>query len=150
VEADYRALAELRYQIRRFLHFSEERARAAGVEPQQHQLLLAIKGLPEGCRPTIRHIADRLFLAHHSTVELVSRLVDKGLLTRARSDDDRREVLVQLTARGERVLRSLARAHEQELQNAGPELIRSLQPLLRTARAADKTGGHSKVRAEMA
>ncbi len=72
--SDYQALAELRYQVRLFLHFSEEAARKAGLEPQQHQLMLAIKGLPKGMRPTIGTLAERMQIQHHSTVELVNRL----------------------------------------------------------------------------
>src|SRR5215472_13220733 len=68
--AGYRQLAEFRYRIRQFLHFSEEAARACRIEPQQHQLLLAIKGLPKGTRPTVTRLSNRLCLRHHSTVEL--------------------------------------------------------------------------------
>ena len=75
---DFQALAEFRYQIRRFLYFSEEAARRAGIEPQQHQLLLAIKGLPTALRPTIRTLAERMQLQHHSAVELIDRLERAG------------------------------------------------------------------------
>ncbi|HYX50470.1 MAG TPA: helix-turn-helix domain-containing protein, partial [Ktedonobacteraceae bacterium] len=74
---EYQTLAEFRYQLRRFLRFSEQAARAAGLEPQQHQLLLALKGLPEGRKATIGALAERLQLTHHSTVELVDRLVER-------------------------------------------------------------------------
>src|SRR5690242_18367654 len=94
---DFRALAEFRYQIRKFLRFSEEAARSAGLEPQQHQLLLAVKGMPDGMRPRIGEIADRLQIQHHSTVELVDRLEKNGFVSRKRSDRDRREVLIALT-----------------------------------------------------
>jgi len=77
--ADYEALAELRYQIRRFLHFSEQASRTAGLEPRQHQLLLALKGLPKDTRPRIGELAERLQIQHHSTVELVNRLANGGL-----------------------------------------------------------------------
>src|SRR5437588_7061226 len=89
---DYRALAEFRYQIRRFLRFSEEAAYAAGLEPQQHQLLLAIKGLPEGRKATIGELAERLQLRHHSTVELIDRLVKRELVERHRDEEDQRRV----------------------------------------------------------
>jgi len=72
--ADYESLAELRYQIRRFLHFSEQVSRMAGLEPHQHQLMLALKGLPGRIRPRIGELAERLQIRHHSTVELVNRL----------------------------------------------------------------------------
>jgi DNA-binding MarR family transcriptional regulator len=127
--AEYRALAELRHQIRRFLTFSEAAARAAGIEPQQHQLLLAVKGLPEGQRPTIGTLSERLQLRHHSVVELVDRLVARRLATRRRSADDGREILVEITARGEQLLRELSLSHRTELRNAGPALARALAAL---------------------
>ena len=81
---DFKAMAELRYQIRKFLRFSENAARQAGIEPQQHQLLLAIRGLPDAVSPTIGVLAERMQLQHHSTVELVDRLVDRNFLCRLR------------------------------------------------------------------
>lgn len=127
---DYRVLAEFRYQIRRFLRFSEDAARAAGLEPQQHQLLLAIKGLPEGTDPTIGDLAERLQIRHHSVVELIDRLESRGLARRQRSATDRRKVCVELTAEGERVLESLAVEHRGELETAGPALLSALEDLL--------------------
>lgn len=116
-QAEYRSLAELRYRIRRFLHFSEEAARAAGLEPQQHQLLLAIKGLPAGERPTISALAARLVLAHNSTQELIRRAEHRDLVTTRQGDDDRRQVIVELTAAGEDALRELSIAHLAELRS---------------------------------
>ena len=127
---DYRALAEFRYQIRRFLHFSETAARAAGLEPKQHQLLLTIKGLPPELRPTVRTLAERMQLRHHSAVELIDRLERAGLAARHRGDGDRREVLVQLLPKGERLLRALSLHHQNELQNRGPNLAQTLQRLI--------------------
>ncbi len=127
---DIRALAELRYQIRVFIGFSERAARAQGIEPQQHQLLLAIKGLPAGLRPTLRVLAERLQLRHHSVVELVDRLEQGGLVQRCPSPTDRREILVRLTLRGERLLRSLSVVHQAELQSVGPALAQALQVLI--------------------
>src|SRR6266571_9280941 len=98
--ADYQALAEFRYQIRRFMRFSEQMARSAGLEPQQHQLLLAIKGLPEGRRAIIGELAERLQLQHHSVVELVDRLEERGFVQRNRDEGDQRRVLVRLTPAG--------------------------------------------------
>src|SRR5216110_2037665 len=95
---DYRALAQLRYVVRRFLTFSETAARAAKVEPQQHQLLLAIKGMPPNRRPTIGALAERLQLQHNSAVELARRSLERGLVARRSSDEDRREVLLYITA----------------------------------------------------
>jgi DNA-binding MarR family transcriptional regulator len=129
---EYQALAEVRYQIRRFLRFSEAAARMAGLEPQQHQLLLAVKGLPEGSRSTIGEVAERLQIQHHSTVELVDRLVKRGFVQRKRDSLDRRQVLLQLTAKGERVLRDLSVHHEDELRTLGPELAASLRRLIVT------------------
>lgn len=130
----YRDLAEFRRQIRRFLHFSEATARLHGLEAQQHQLLLTVRGLPEGVRPTIGELAQRLFIQHHSAVELVKRLEQTGLITRAHGEEDRRQVLVQLTASGEAALRKLALAHRAELETSGPELSRALQKVLRRAK----------------
>lgn len=127
---DFKAMAELRYQIRKFLRFSENAAREAGIEPQQHQLLLAIRGLPDGLRPTIGALAERMQLQHHSTVELIDRLVDRGFLCRLRATDDRRQVLVKLTKEGENFLNKLSLHHLQELQSAGPRFVSILQTLL--------------------
>ena len=74
----YRDLAEFRRLIRQFLHFSDVTAKEHGIEAQQHQLLLAVQGLPEGVKPTIREIATRLFIQHHSAVELVNRMEQTG------------------------------------------------------------------------
>jgi DNA-binding MarR family transcriptional regulator len=127
---DYRKLAEFRYRIRQFLHFSEEAARLSGIEPQQHQLLLAIKGLPEGARPTVTAVSSRLCLRHHSTVELINRLVERGAVIRRHSEQDRREVLVELTPHGEHLLRTLSVLHWEELQNSGPALSEALQAVV--------------------
>ncbi len=127
---EYQALAEFRYQLRRFLRFSERAARAAGLEPQQHQLLLAVKGLPEGRKATISALAERLQLAHHSTVELVDRLAERGFIQRYRGEGDQRWVFVTLTSQGEEVLRNLSFAHRAELRSTGPALVQALTLLL--------------------
>jgi DNA-binding MarR family transcriptional regulator len=127
---NYKALAEFRYQIRRFIHFSEQAARAAGIEPQQHQLMLAIKGLPSTLRPTIRTLADRMQLQHHSVVELIDRLEKAGIVNRSRSEVDRREVLIELSAKGERLLRELSLHHQEELRDSGPALAQTLRRLI--------------------
>src|ERR1019366_9334981 len=85
----YRDLAEFRRQIRRFLHFSEATAKEHHIEPQQHQLLLAVQGLPECVKPTIREIAARLFIQHHSAVELVDRLEITGAIARTPGTEDK-------------------------------------------------------------
>ena len=127
---NFKAMAELRYQIRKFLRFSENAARQAGIEPQQHQLLLAIRGLPDGASPTIGVLAERMQLQHHSTVELVDRLVDRNFLCRLRSTNDRRQVLVKLTHDGEEFLQKLSLHHLEELQSAGPTFVKVLNSLL--------------------
>ncbi len=129
-ENDYQALAEFRYHIRRFLRFSERAAREAGVEPQQHQLLLAVKGMPDGIQATISELAERLQIQHHSTVELVDRLTTRALVTRKRGDEDRRQVIVQLTAKGEKLLRDLSMYHRDELREESAELVTSLRKLI--------------------
>src|SRR5215469_11512707 len=127
---NYHALAELRYQIRRFLRFSEQAARSAGIEPQQYQLLLALKGLPENRKPTIGELAERLQIRHHSTVELINRLVERNLVARQRDSGDQRYVLVILTAHGEAILQRLALYHRTELQTIGPALLHTLETIL--------------------
>ena len=130
--AQYRALAEFRYQIRKFLYFSEGQARAYGLEPQQHQLLLAVKGLAEGKRSTITELAARLCLKHHSTVELVNRLEALGAVARRPCEQDRRQVIVQLTPIGKVLLRNLSLAHRMELDTTGPKLASALRAVVRT------------------
>lgn len=127
----FQQLAEFRYRIRQFLHFSEEAARATGIEPQQHQLLLAIKGLPPHMRPTVTALSSRLCLRHHSTVELINRLVERRAVTRRHCEEDRREVLVELTAHGEELLQRLSVLHWQELQTSGPALSQALHAVAR-------------------
>jgi DNA-binding MarR family transcriptional regulator len=134
--SDYQALAEFRYQIRRFLRFSEHAVRAAGVEAGQYQLMLAIKGMPDGVRPRIRELANRMHVQHHSAVELINRLESGGYVRRERAQDDRREVLLALTPRGERLLEELARHHHDELRNAAPDLVAALRRLMPRGRGA--------------
>ncbi len=134
--SDYQALAEFRYSIRRFLRFSEEVAYAADLEPQQHQLLLAIKGLPEGRKTTVGELAERLQLKHHSTVELIDRLVKRGLVERHRDEEDQRRVIVSLMPQGEEVLLQLSRHMLTELRSTGPAFVDSLNTLLVNAKKA--------------
>jgi DNA-binding MarR family transcriptional regulator len=142
---DYQALAEFRYQMRRFVRFSEDAARKARIEPQHHQLMLAIKGRPDGEEPRIAYLAERLQIQHHSAVELVDRLVRRGLITRTRGDEDRREVYVQLTSRGERILGELTTHMRAELRSAAPTLVASLLKL--TARAKIRKAASRRPRA---
>lgn len=129
--ADYQALAEFRYQIRKFLHFSEAAVQAAGLERGQYQMMLAIKGMPEDVRPRIRELANRMQIRHHSAVELINRLESGGYVRRERAQDDRREVLLALTAKGEKVLGELALHHHDELQTAAPGLVAALRRVMR-------------------
>jgi len=128
--ADYRLLAAFRYELRRFVAFSEQAAREAGIEPQQHQLLLALRGLPEGSRPTIGTLAERLCVQHHTAVALVDKLELRGLLRRARNPSDKREVLLSLTEDGELILRKLSALHRQQLGVVGPAMVDALQAIL--------------------
>jgi DNA-binding MarR family transcriptional regulator len=129
-QRDYESLAEFRHQIRRFLRFSERAAREAGLEPRQHQLLLALKGLPLNVRPKIAEVAERLQIQHHSAVELVNRLEAGGFVRRQRGSEDRREVHLQLTPKGVMVLRELSLHHRSELRSQGPALLDSLEQLV--------------------
>ena len=131
----YRNLAEFRRQIRSFLHFSETTAKEHGIESQQHQLLLAVHGLPEDAKPTIREIASRLFIQHHSAVELIDRLENKGAVARQHGTQDKREVWVRLTPAGRAILRKLALAHRTELERSGPELVSILNATLQHGNA---------------
>jgi DNA-binding MarR family transcriptional regulator len=130
--AEFRALAEFRYRIRIFLIGSEEAARKAGLEPQQYALMLALRGLPVGLEPSIRELAERLQLRHHSVVELVDRLERRQFLRRERSRSDRRQVILHLTSRGERVLTRLAKQRILELRTAAPALVESLTAVIRS------------------
>ncbi|MGH7766964.1 MAG: MarR family winged helix-turn-helix transcriptional regulator [Candidatus Binatia bacterium] len=130
---DYQAMAQLRYEVRRFLRFSENVARAAGLEPQQHQLLLAVKGLPPDKRPTISVLAERMQLQHHSAVELIDRLALRGFVRRYRSRTDRRQVFVRLTESGEEVLRKLSLHHLHEYKSIGPALVQVLNSVIASA-----------------
>lgn len=125
--AEYRKLSELRFQMRRFMRFSEDAARSRKLEPQQHQTLLAIKGAPAGEDPTIAFLAKRMQLAHHTMVELVDRVVEKGLAQRKPSTTDRRSTLVQLTPEGAKVLAELSTITYEQLQTKFGEMLQALQ-----------------------
>jgi DNA-binding MarR family transcriptional regulator len=128
--ADYRALAELRYRIRHFLCEGDATARQLRLEPQQYLLLLAVRGLPEGTKATIGTLAERLALKHNSTVELINRLETRGYVRRSRSRDDRRSVLVSLRPRGEKLLERVARQRITELRAGGAALVNAIDALL--------------------
>jgi DNA-binding MarR family transcriptional regulator len=128
-KSQYETLASFRYALRRFLHFSEAAAHAAGITPQQHQALLAIQGFPGRDSVTIGELAERLQLRHHSAVGLVDRLASETLVARVPSAKDRRRVFVQLTRRGQNMLEGLSSAHTEQLKRMAPELILRLNQL---------------------
>lgn len=128
-KTQYETLAAFRYALRRFLHFSEEAAEDAGLTPQQHQAFLGIKGFPGRDRITIGELAERLQIRHHSAVGLVDRLVSERLIVRQESTEDRRQVYVQLSSRGEKVLEKLSASHREQLRRVGPELGELLRRL---------------------
>jgi len=132
VKSEYETLAAFRYALRQFMRFSEAAAREAGITAQQHQVLLAVKGFPGRDSVTVGELAERLQLRHHSTVGLVDRLVAEKLVMRAPSAEDRRQVLIQLTSRGQRILEKLARLHRQQLTQIGPGIRQLLERLGRT------------------
>lgn len=142
--AEYRALAELRYRIRKFVGEGDAVARAAGLEPQQYLLLLAIRGLPDNVEATIRALADRLALKHHSAVELIDRLESHGYVRRSRSRDDRRRVLVTLLPRGEKLLEQVAQDRIGELRASGAALVAAISALLENRGSARKENQPAK------
>jgi DNA-binding MarR family transcriptional regulator len=121
-----RNLAEFRYELRRFLQFSEGCAAEAGLHPQQHQLLLQLAGAPDEVETTVSYAAERLGLRHHTVVELSKRCEEAGLIDRYQDTNDRRRIQLRLTAKGHRVLRVLSENHERELYELAPRLIGAL------------------------
>jgi DNA-binding MarR family transcriptional regulator len=128
--AEYLALAELRYRIRHFLQEGDAAAKRSKLEPQQYLMLLTIRGLPAGAASTIRTLAERLALKHHSAVELIDRLQAHGLVRRSRSEADRREVLVSLSARGAKLLEQVARQRLGELRARGAALVDAINAVV--------------------
>ncbi|MQB42033.1 helix-turn-helix domain-containing protein [Rhizobium sp. ICMP 5592] len=122
-QADYEALATLRFTLRKFMDFSTSAAHQEGLPPQQHQALLAIKGNPRGEAMTIGMLAERLLVAPHTATELVGRLIDAGYVTRHPDPTDKRRQTLQLTEKSEEVLRRLSAIHLQEIRDMAPELI---------------------------
>lgn len=129
---DYEVLAQFRYQLRKFLSFSEAAAHGAGLTSRQHQALLAIKGF-SGTQPvSVGDVAGLLLVRHHTAVELVDRMAKLGLLVRIVDDDDSRRILVKLTRKGEQKLLTLSKIHFEELQAASPRLTRILRSFRRS------------------
>ena len=119
-------LAEFRYELRKYLCFSELCSTQAGLQPQQHQLLLQIAGAPPSTLVTISYVADRLRLRHHTAVELSKRCEESGLVRRSHDAVDRRCVVLEVTALGRRILESLSEDHARELHELAPRMIRAL------------------------
>jgi len=140
-EGEYSALAELRHRIRRFLQEGDTTARQAGLEPQQYLLLLAIRGLPSGQEASIRKLAERLSLRHHSTVELIDRMEARGFVKRMRGREDRRQVLISLQPRGEKLLERVVEQRIIELRHNGRALVQAITALLEPNRRASSNGG---------
>lgn len=125
-DEDYRRLLGFRTELRRFLHWSEDEAKAAGLTPAQHQLLLAVRGHPDPAGPTIGELAEYLVLRHHSVVELIDRAAKAGLVERVGDADDHRIVRLRLTQQGERAIERLSRLHLEEIRRLAP-LLSSLK-----------------------
>jgi DNA-binding MarR family transcriptional regulator len=127
---EYRALAELRYRIQRFLHDADTTARKAGLSPQHYLIMLAIRGLPLGAEATIGTLAERVALRHHSAVELIDRLEERGYVRRGRRQKDRRLVRVALLWSGERLLEEIVRRRLGELPSNGRRLVQTIDQIL--------------------
>jgi DNA-binding MarR family transcriptional regulator len=135
-DAEYQAQAGFRYAIRRFLYTSEQHARAAGITPQQHLLLLALRGHPSYPVVTIKQIADQLQIRHHSASLLVDRGVKRGLVQRSSDLNDHRKVLVTLTEEGRRLLDQITLANRRELRSLDRQILDMVRSLQRALRAA--------------
>ncbi len=136
----YQELAEFRYRIVSYLKKADQGARAAGLEPQQYLLLLGLRGLPAGTEPSIRLLADRLRVRHHSAVGLIDRLERRGLVRRERAKDDRRRVLVRLTARGNGLLGKVAKERIADLRIMAPALVHALSAIVVIANGQSRHG----------
>jgi len=134
--APLEALAEFRYHLRSFLHFSEQAAQHHGLPPRQHQLLLQIAGIAPGRVASINFLAERLGLRQNSVVELADRSVAQGLVRRTEDPADRRRTVLSVTQKGMRVLESLSASHARELDEFGPRLIRALERIKSTQTGA--------------
>ena len=151
-EREYRGLAELRYRLRRFIQEGDATARQAGLEPQQYLLMLAIRGLPDGLTATISTLAARLSLRHHSTVELIDRMEARGYIRRVRGKEDRRQVLIALQPKGEKLLEKVVAQRIVELRSHGHALVGAISALLQardhSAEPAAKKRGKSAAKSK--
>ena len=132
-----RNLADFRFELRRFLHFSETAALEAGLHPRQYQLLLQVAGAPEASAVTIAYAAERLALKHNSTVELVDRSEREGLLVRTEDLDDRRRTILRVTRKGKKVMDRLAGDHARELNERAPYLVKALDHIRSPAQVGE-------------
>lgn len=130
-QADYEALANLRFALRQFTAFSSSEAQAAGLPPQQHQALLVIKGHPENLQVTIGTLAERLLIAPQTATELANRMVEAGLVDRIADPNDRRRQGLVLTEKAEASMQSLSAAHLRKVRQMAPALIEILQAFSR-------------------
>jgi DNA-binding MarR family transcriptional regulator len=128
---EYQALAEFRHQLAGFLRRRRKAAEAVGLESQQYELLLAIKGLPDKTQPTIKRLAEQLQIQHHSAVELTNRLAKRGWVRRERSPQDRRAVFVSVTRTGEKLVEQIVQYSYQQLQEEAPALLKALGKILK-------------------
>jgi DNA-binding MarR family transcriptional regulator len=135
-DSDFRALADFRYHIRRYLDLSDRAAMTSGVEPKQYQLLLAIRGLPPNIEPNVGAIAQSLHTRHNSTVELLNRAERNNFVTRERVGG---RVFVRLTAHGERFLQKIVAGRLRDLRAAGPDLVHTLNQLMQQNRGNRRT-----------
>lgn len=129
---EYRELAEFRHQIRCFLGVSEENAKQVGLSPDGYLLLLAVQGLPEGTRPTINELANRMCIARETARTLVDEAASRSEVSRSSAEGN--EEWVKLTRTGRDLLRKMALANREVLERTGPELVRSLQSVLKQRR----------------
>jgi DNA-binding MarR family transcriptional regulator len=144
-DREYRALAELRYRIRHFIQEGDAAAQRSNLEPQQYLMLLAIRGLPHGAVATIRTLAERMALKHHTAVELIDRLESHGLVRRSRSGHDKREVRVSLLPQGSKLLERVARERLSELKASGVALANAITALCETQTPFTKRCGNKRV-----
>ncbi len=133
-KSDIESLAQFRYALRQFLRFSERASRQAGVSPQQHQLLMTIKGMRGRNWANVAEVAERLQVSHHAAVALVTRAQNLKLVRRAQGKEDRRTVQVSLTPKGEALIAELAELHHQELGRLSHILLKQLQSIGNAAR----------------
>jgi DNA-binding MarR family transcriptional regulator len=137
-----RTLAEFRFQLRKFLSFSEIASERVGIAAQQYQLMQVIASMPEGQKASIGYLAERMILRHNSMVELVDRAERKGLVRREHDEKDLRRSLVLLTAQGEEILQRLVLEHLKELAPRSEALRLALEELSQASELS--TGSESQ------